>query len=237
MAQRALGTLFKIGANSVAEVKSITPPEMTAETIDTTHLASTGGYREFIQGSKEAGEVGVVGFFNPSDTQGQMALYDAFRTGTTDSYSILFPASLGSSWTFSGIVIAFKTTGVEVDGAIEFEATVKILGEATLVKTPSSGLSALSLTGAGGTLSPAFSNGNYSYSFSGVTAASVTVTATAAAHTLKLYIDGTYSQDLVSGSPSAAIPLTINTGKKLTIIANESGKTQKFYEVVVVKTA
>jgi predicted secreted protein len=236
LAQRALGTLMKIGANSIAEVTSITPPEMTAESIDTTHLASVGGYRESIPGFKEAGEVGIVGFFNPSDTLGQMALYNAFQTGTIDSYTILFPSSFGASWTFTGGVIGFKTTGVEVDGAIGFEATIKISGAPSLGTTASAGLSALSLTGTGGAISPAFANGNYSYTFSGVSATSVTITATAASHTLKLYIDGVYSQDLVSASPSASIPLTLNIGKKLTILANETGKTQKVYEVVVVKT-
>jgi predicted secreted protein len=236
LAQRAMGTLLRIGANSIAEVTSITPPEMTTDTIDVTTLSSTGGYKESIPGFKDAGEVGVVGFFNPSDTLGQMALYTAFQNGTIDSYTIIFPSALGASWTFTGGVTGFKTTGVEVDGAIGFEVTIKVSGAPSLGTTASAGLSALALTAAGGTLSPAFANGNYSYTFSGVSAASATVTATAAAHTIKLYIDGVYSQDLVSGSPSASIPLTINIGKKLTILANESGKTQKVYEVVIVKT-
>lgn len=237
MAVRALGTLLKIAANSIAQVTSITPPEMTAESIDVTNLASQGGYRESIPGFKEAGEVGIVGFFDPSDTLGQMALYTAFETGSIDPYTILFPSALGASWTFNGGVTGFKTTGVEVDGAIGFEATIKVSGKPSLVTTPSAGLSALALSGAGGSLSPAFANGNYSYSFSGVTATSTTITATAASHTLKLYIDGVYSQDLVSGTPSASIPLTLNVGKKLTVLANEVGKTQKVYEVVAIKTA
>lgn len=237
MTQRALGTLMKIGANSIASITSITPPEMTSDSIDVTTLSSAGGYKESIPGFKDAGEVGVVGYFDPGDTLGQMALYNAFNNGTIDSYTIIFPSAMGASWNFTGGVTGFKTTGVEVEGAIGFEATIKVSGAPSLATTPSTGLSALALSGAGGALSPAFANGNYSYTFSGVTATSTTVTATAAAHTLKLYIDGTYSQDLVSGSPSAAIPLTINIGKKLTILANENGKTQKVYEVVVVKTA
>lgn len=237
MAVRAMGTIIKIGANSIADVTSITPPEMTTDTIDTTTLASTGGYKESIPGFKDAGEVGIVGFFNPSDTLGQMALYTAFQNGTNDSYTIIFPSALGASWTFTGGVTGFKTTGVEVDGAIGFEATIKISGAPSLGTSASAGLSALSLTGTGGALSPAFTNTNYSYSFSGVSATSVTITATAASHTLKLYIDGVYSQDLVSGSPSASIPLTLNIGKKLTILANESGKTQKVYEVIAIKTS
>ncbi|MDD9266052.1 phage tail tube protein [Paenibacillus sp. GCM10023248] len=237
MVQRAMGTKLTIGANNIASITSITPPEMQSDSIDVTTLSSPGGYKESIPGFKDAGEVSVVGFFDPSDTLGQMALYNAFNNGTNDSYAIIFPPALGASWNFTGGVTGFKTTGVEVEGAIGFEATIKVSGAPSLVTTPSTGLSALGLSGAGGTLSPAFSNNNYSYTFSGVTATSTTITATAASHALKLYIDGVYSQDLVSGSPSAVIPLTINIGKKLTILANENGKTQKVYEVVVVKTA
>lgn len=237
MAQRAIGTILQIGAAAIAEVKSIGGIELTADTIETTTLSSTGGYKEFIGGFKEAGEVTVTGFFNPSDTNGQMAMYSAFQSGVTNSFTIIFPSTLGASWVFTGVVTGFKTTDIDTDNAIGFESTIKVSGAPSLGTTASAGLSALALTATGGTLSPAFANGNYSYTFSGVSATSATVTATTAgAQTIKLYIDGTYSQDLVSGSPSAAIPLTINIGKKLTILANESGKTQKVYEVVVVKT-
>jgi predicted secreted protein len=207
---------------------------LSAETIDVTNLSSSGGYREFIGGFKDGGEVSLSGHFNVQDTNGQMAMYAAFQAGTTDSYTIVYPA--GGSWTFNGVVTGFST-GSELEDTVSFEGTIKVSGSPSLGITQSAGLSALALTGAGGAISPAFSTSNRSYSFGGVTATSVTVTATAASHSLRLYVDGVYSQDLVSGSPSAAIPLAINVGKKLTILANEIGKAQKVYEVVVIKTA
>lgn len=235
MAQRSVGTVLTIGANNVAGLTSIGGLELSAETIDVTTLASNGGYREFIGGFKDGGEVAISGFFEPGDTNGQMAMYNAFKAGSTDSYSIIFPASLGASWTFNGVVTAFSTNA-ELEDAIGFEATVKVSGEPSLGITASGGLTALSLVGTGGALSPAFANGNYSYTFSGVSATSATVTATAANHSLKLYINGVYSQDLTSGAASASIPLTLAQGKKLTIIATETGKAAKVYEVIVVKT-
>lgn len=235
-AKRSVGTLLKIGNNSIVGLTSIGGLELTAETIDVTTLMSDGGYREFIGGFKDGGEVPISGFFEPGDTTGQIAMYNAFQNGTTDSYSIVFPSEMGASWNFSGVVTGFSTS-VDLEEAVSFEGTIKVSGKPSLGTTPSGGLTALSLAGAGGTLSPAFANTNYNYSFGGVTAASVTITATAAAHTLKLYIDGVYSQDLTSGSASASIPLTINIGKKLTILASEVGKTQKVYEVTAIKTA
>ncbi|WP_224722967.1 phage tail tube protein [Paenibacillus vietnamensis] len=235
MAQRSVGTVLQIGANSVAGLTSIGGLELSAETIDVTTLASNGGYREFIGGFKDGGEVSVSGFFEPGDTNGQMAMYTAFQAGTTDAYSIIFPAGLGATWTFNGVVTGFSTS-VDLEEAVTFEATIKVSGAPSLGITASGGLTALSLTATGGTLSPAFSGTNYSYSFGGVSAATATITATAASHTLKLYVDGVYTQDLTSGSASAAITLTLNKGRKLTIIAYETGKAAKVYEVVVIKT-
>lgn len=232
MAKRAVGTKLQIGANFVAEITSIGGLDLSADTIDVTSLDSDGGYREFIGGFKDAGEVPIQGWFNPGNP-GQTAMYDAFQSGTTETFQILFP--FGAAWNFKAVVTGFSTSA-ELEDAVTFEATLKVSGAPTLGLTPSGGLTALSLTGAGGTLSPAFNNSNYNYTFSGVTATSVTITATAAAHSLRLYADGAFVQDLVTGTASNAIPLTLNVGKKLTILAGEPSKTQKVYEVTVVKT-
>jgi predicted secreted protein len=231
-----MGTKLKIGANSITELTSIGGLELSADTLESTTLDSLNGYRTFIQGLKDAGEVSVSGFFNPGDLNGQKAMYDAFESGMLTAFTILFPALLGASWDFNGIVTGFST-GAELEDGISFESTIKVSGKPSLGLTPSGGLTALALTGTGGALTPAFANGTYSYSFSGVTATSVTVTATAANHTLVLFIDGVFSQNLVSGSASAAIAMAAVGSKMLTILANENGKTQKIYEVVVVKTA
>lgn len=232
---KAMGTKLKIGANSIAELKSIGGLELSADTIDSTTLDSDG-WRTFAQGLKDAGEVSVSGFFNPADTNGQKALYDAFDAGTIIPFTILFPPAMGASWDFSGIVTGFNT-GAEMEDGISFEGTIKVSGKPSLGLTASGGLTALALTGTGGALTPAFNNGTYYYAFSGVTATSVTVTATAASHNLALYIDGVFSQNLVSGSASAAIAMAAVGSKKLTILAAEAGKTQKLYEIVIVKTS
>lgn len=236
MAVQAMGTKLKIGANSIAELKSIGGLDLKADSTDVTNLDSNG-WKEFIQGMKDGGEVSVSGFFNPADTNGQMALYNAFNTGGLLSYTILFPSALGASWTFNGIVTGVKTDA-QLEDAIPFEATIKVTGQPSLGLTASVGLTALSMTGTGGTLTPSFNNGNYYYTFSGVTATSVTVTATAANHTLQLFVNGAFVQNLTSGSASNAIALaSIGSTADIVIVACESGKTQKIYEVIAVKTA
>lgn len=233
--EKALGTKIKIGVNSIAELTSIGGLELSKDTIETTTLDSVEGWRTFIGGLKDGGEVSLGGYFNPADTNGQNAMYVAFNDDSEQDFTILFPAKLGASWNFKGIVTGFST-GAELEDGISFEATIKVSGKPSLGLTPSGGLTNLALTGTGGVLSPAFANAIYSYAFSGVTAASVNVTATAASHNLALYIDGVFSQNLTSGSPSSAIAMAIGS-KKLTILANENGKTQKVYEIVVIKVS
>lgn len=236
MAKAAKGTKLKIGANVITGLKSIGGIEESADTIDVTTLDSADGYKEFISSYIDAGEVSFSGNFEPGDTTGQVALRTLLQSGTVTAFSILFPSSLGAEWTFNGIVTGFKTNADQGDAAA-FEGTIKVTGKPNLGTTASGGLTALALTGTGGTISPVFANTTYSYAYNGVTGASVTVTATAAAHTLRLYVDGTYLEDLTTAVASSAIALTLNVGKKLTILAFEAGKTTKIYEIVAIKTA
>lgn len=235
MPKRSVGTKLQIGLDYVAGLTSIGGIAKTADTLDTTTLDSDGGYRTFTGGFKDGGEVSISGYFEPGDA-GQIAMEAAFESGAATPFQIIFPPELGASWSFNGVVTAFST-GADLEELVSFEATVKVSGQPMLNTTASAGLSNLVMTGAGGTLSPSFASGKTEYTYDGVTATSVTITATAAGHELKLYIDGVYSQDLTSGAPSSAIPLTLNVGKKLTVVAREEGKTQIAYDVIVVKTA
>lgn len=236
MAVQAVGTKLMIGSNSVAELTGIGGLDLSADTIETTTLDTIGGYKTFITGFKDAGEVSVSGYFNPNDTNGQMALYNAFNALSTLAFQIVFPSTLGAAWSFNGVVTNFKTD-VQLEDAIPFECTIKVSGQPTLGLTQSTGLSALSLTGTGGTLTPSFSTGKYDYTFSGVTATSYTVTATGTG-TINLFVDGALVQTLTSGAASSAISIaTIGEVDNVTIMVQETGKIAKIYNIRVVKTA
>jgi phi13 family phage major tail protein len=121
--------------------------------------------------------------------------------------------------------------------ALEADAIAYLNTKAGIPVSASGGLTALSLTGTGGTLAPSFLAGKLVYSFGGVSASSVTVTPTAANHTIKLYVDGVYSQDIVSGAASASISVTINVMKVLTLVAQEVGKASQTTTINVLKTS
>lgn len=235
MAVAAMGTKLFVGLNSVVELTSVSGLELSADTLETTSLDSNN-WRTFIQGVRDAGEVSVSGYFNPADTNGQKALIDAFNNGSSTAFKIVFPSTLGAEWQFNGVLTGV-TTGAEMEDNVTFEATIKVSGQPSLGLTASGGLTALTLTGTAGVLSPTFANGKYVYSWTFTTLSSITVTATAAAHTILLYIDGSLSQTLTSGSASSAISFAALDSKMLTIVVSETGKTQKIYEVAAVRTA
>ena len=61
-AHRALGTKFKAGEQEVGGLTSIGGLELSAETIDSTTLDSEGGFRTFVAGFKDGGEVPLEGY-------------------------------------------------------------------------------------------------------------------------------------------------------------------------------
>jgi predicted secreted protein len=240
LAKRSVGTKIKIGSNWIAEITEVGGLELSAETIDVTNLSSDGGYREFIGSFKDGGELSISGFFAPGDL-GQKGLYEAFTAGSVDTYQILFPSELGASWDFNGVVTGFSTDA-SLEEAIGFEATIKVSGAPSLGLTASANLTGLSVasisTGAGAdTLTPAFSGSEYAYSYTHDGTA-VTVTPTLVGVTFDIYVDNTLFQSgLVSGTASKQITTGLSDGKKITILYAESGKSQKMYDIVAVKTA
>lgn len=233
MAYKSTGTLLRIGANSIAELTSISDVGPTGSTIETTNLASTS--KSFIgAGVIDGGEISCSGLFNPNDTNGQKAMYDLVASQTVTAFSVLW-ASISADFSFNGIVTEFKI-GAEVEAGIAFDAKIRVTGLPTLGVTASTGLSALSMSGTGGTLAPSFGAAVRYYAFTGVTAASVTVTATAASHTIELFVDGVWTQTLTSGSASSAITMSIGT-KMLTIVAYEAGKAQQVTQIVAQKAS
>lgn len=233
MSERALGTSILINSNAIAGLTSINGVNLTAETLDATTMTSTGGYREFKGGFKDGGEVTIGGYFEPGDTDGQVAVYNAFEAGNAIPFSVIYPQ--GASWGFNGVVTGFSTSA-DLEDLIGFEATIKVSGKPSLNFSASTGLTNLALSGTGGTLSPAYAAGTRYYTFNGVTATKVSVTATGAGQTIKMFVDGAYVQDLASGAATDVAIAAVGS-KKITIIANESDKAPKIYEIVVVKVS
>ncbi len=136
---RSVGTVLKIGSGSGAKtvggVTSIDGISIDSEEVDVTALDNSTGYREFLQGFKDAGEVSLSGFLDGADN-GQNEMYTLLGTGTVTAMEIIFPTAIGKTWSFNAFVKSFSTS-VDIDGAIEFSATLRVSGQATLAATSS----------------------------------------------------------------------------------------------------
>lgn len=133
MAKRALGTKLQVGKDNpvtVAKLTSIGGLDLSADTIDVTTLESTDGYREFIGGFKDAGEVSLEGYLELEAGKGQKELFDLFESGEVTDFKIVFPNNMGS-WDFKGIVTGFGT-GADLEDPLSFSATIKVSGKPTL---------------------------------------------------------------------------------------------------------
>jgi predicted secreted protein len=126
-AQIGYGSDFKRGAASVGEVLSIGAPSLSRDVVDATHMKSPEGWREFIAGLKDAGEVSVEIQSKPS-TAGYQAMVADFDNDAAESYSIEFPD--GSSWSFSAFITGMDTSD-PLDDKITTSATFKISGKPT----------------------------------------------------------------------------------------------------------
>jgi predicted secreted protein len=131
MASKALsgvGTVFNRWSGSawvaLAEVNSITGPTMTRAFIDVTSLDSTGGYREFITGFRDAGTIALkMNFTNVS----YLAMVEDFESSVVQNYQIILPDTEGTALEFEGLVTEVPLS-VPTDDKITADCTIKISG-------------------------------------------------------------------------------------------------------------
>lgn len=133
-----VGAEFRLGDaaspevyTKVAEVLSISGPELSAEQIEATSLDSTGGYKEFISGLLDGGTVSIE-FNFVSGNSNQEALRTRVSTSNQSAlnYRIALPDSPETTVTFSGIVESYSMN-VEAGSAVTVSVGVKISGAPT----------------------------------------------------------------------------------------------------------
>lgn len=129
----SVGTTLKVSSKAVGGLKSIGGIEISADTHDVTALNSEGGFREFLGGFKDGGEVSCSGYLDGED-EGQTTVYELIQSGETAPCSIVFPAKIGKTWSFNAVVTKFATD-VDLDDAVKFDMTLKVSGKPTLAAT------------------------------------------------------------------------------------------------------
>ena len=125
---RALGTTITFHAKTIGALTSIGEITPDSEELDATALDSQDGYREFLQGFKDSGEVTLSGYYDKTDL-GQQELITGYGNGEVKAVVITFPNSAGA--TFQAYVKSFTLGAADVDGIVGFGATLRISGAVT----------------------------------------------------------------------------------------------------------
>lgn len=231
MKTHAFGTKFIWDGNQVGSLNNIGGVEISVDTVDVTAHDSEGGFKEFIVGLMDAGEVALSGYFDSQNTNGQIAMLEDCTAREVRQASIIFPASTGSTWAFTGLITNIKIGDNPTDDGIPFTATVKVSGKPILTVSTSAGLTDLSLTGA--TLIPSFSASANEFFATAVTETeNVKVTPTAVG-TIK--VNGT---TVISAATSGDIALGVaDSVTKITVSVTETDKAPKNYTISVLRAA
>jgi len=117
----------------IANVTGVNIQGRNAAEIDFTHLGSTGGYREFQQGFKDAGTIQVNFHFDITDVSHNL-IADLFDAGSTIAWRVDFTA-LGWNffWIGNGFIQNPGDTDINVDGPITGAGTIRITGATDFV--------------------------------------------------------------------------------------------------------
>jgi predicted secreted protein len=108
----------------IAEILSISGPTMSRGTIDVTNLDSTGGYREFISGFRDSGQVTLKMNFT---RDGYKAMKEDFDYDSPKDYKIVLPDDDATALVFSGFVLDLPMD-IPADDKITCDITIKISG-------------------------------------------------------------------------------------------------------------
>ena len=130
------GTILTWDTADVEEMSNISGPSETAGTIDVTSHDSSDGYKEFIAGLRDGGDITFEGNFISTDSTGQIAMHTDFQAGSTKTWIIKHPAWVESSHEYpqitgSGIVTALSINP-GLDDKISISGTIKVSGKPTL---------------------------------------------------------------------------------------------------------
>jgi len=140
-ATRTMGTTLKkiksgteATDTTIANLTSIGEIGVESEEIDATDLDSPNNYKEFIAGSKDAGEVSLAGNIkNETNVEKMLALAES---QSLEDWEVAYPS--GAKWTFKAFVKSFKDGEKTVDGLATFSATLRISGKPTYTKASGS---------------------------------------------------------------------------------------------------
>lgn len=114
----------------IANLTSIGEIGLDSDEIDTTDLDTPNDFKEFIAGSKDAGEVAIAGNIkSEANVEKLLALANA---RSVEEWTVTYPS--GATWVFNGFIKSFKDTEKNVDGLAGFTGSIRVSGQPVYTK-------------------------------------------------------------------------------------------------------
>ena len=113
---------------AIAEILSYDGPNKKRDTIDVTNMDSTGGYKEFIGGFRDSGELKCPMNFTRDSYD---LMNDDFESNTKQTYELAIPDDDNTTFSFLGLVteLAFKA---DTSKQITADVSIKVSGQITI---------------------------------------------------------------------------------------------------------
>ena len=136
----AFGTLLKVGDGAasesfttIAEVSNIGGPALKLEAVEVTNHSSTNGWKEFVGGLLEGGEVSLEINYDPvhATHDASTGLIKDMSDRTVRNFQLVFPDSGSTTWTFAALVTGFEPSE-PVDGKLSAAVALTVSGQPTL---------------------------------------------------------------------------------------------------------
>lgn len=125
------GTVLFGTTNTVSELTTITPPNFSADTIDSSTHDMADIFRTFIKGLVDAGEIGLEGFYKQAD---YLTAYNLLATRTLQSVTIIMPTTPSRTAFYCNGHITALETDDPIDDLIPVTYTIKVSGKPTISK-------------------------------------------------------------------------------------------------------
>jgi len=113
---------------SIANITTISGPEISRETIDVTAHNTANAYMEFRGGLKDGGEVSLELNYDPNEHD---VLVDDFDDVEPRNYKIVFPVTPAVTWAFAAIMTEFSSEA-PYDDKLSASITLKVSGKPTI---------------------------------------------------------------------------------------------------------
>jgi len=127
----AFATALRWDNAAVLEVTNISGPSESMDPIDVTSHDSDDGFREFVAGLHDGGEITVEGMCIVGDSTGQVAMHTDFQATTVKAWEIRFPSYASAPVITGNGYITAWSWDFPFDGPITFSATIKVTGKPT----------------------------------------------------------------------------------------------------------